>query len=181
MLRAPTDGVPGVGPAFWGPSQVRWPVVRSVRLRWRLNVRAPRYKGTDMITKPKQKVVEAARVRLGERLARLARLIELKAPDAIIASECLLVGEAGKMLSLETYLQRVEAEAVKSYDEYLGLCEGEGCEEPVAWAPSAATPTCPGPFHMTECLAHALVTEARMRREDAEVEAREGEKDDVCA
>jgi len=106
------------------------------------------------------KVRDEAILRLRNRVARLGRLLELEAPDPILISECLLIAEAAEILAPDAWHARAARAAAERHKRLLHLCEREGCEEAVAWIPSAASPTCPGPFHATHCLAHALEDEA---------------------
>ena len=113
------------------------------------------------------KLADEGRLRLKNRVARLHRLLELKAPDVILVRESYLVSEAAQMLHLDTWLAMEKSDLVDAQKLELFLCSADECEEDVAWRPSAATPTAPGPFHMTMCETHALETEKEMAEDDA--------------
>jgi hypothetical protein len=113
------------------------------------------------------KIRDEAFFRLKHRTARLAHLVELKAPDLILINEVLLLAEAAEMLGPEAWHAHAARIAVSRHKRLLHLCECDDCEEQVAWIPSAAAATCPGPFHATNCLAHVLQTEVEMNEDAA--------------
>jgi hypothetical protein len=102
------------------------------------------------------KIRDEAFFRLQHRAARLKRLVDLEAPDLILMNEVLLLAESAEMLAPDAWHAHAARVAVGRHKRLLHLCEHDDCEEAVAWIPSAATPTCPGPFHATSCLKHAL-------------------------
>jgi hypothetical protein len=117
------------------------------------------------------KIRNEALLRLKNRVARLSRLLELEAPDQILCFESFLVMEAAQMLSPDAWFSRERQRMGQEHKRDMGLCDEDGCEEPVAWIASADQPAPPaGPFHMTSCVKHALETEAQMREEDEEDE-----------
>src|ERR1700685_737383 len=118
------------------------------------------------------KVRDEGLLRLKNRVARLHRLLELEAPDLILINEANLVMQAARMLDEQAWVNLERQRLIRVHKSELHLCEEDGCDEPVAWRLSEATPTCPGPFHPVCCERHAKETEAAMAEDD-------GDDDDV--
>lgn len=116
------------------------------------------------------KIKEAAMMRLKDRTARLLRLLELEAPEAILVQGCWLIAEAGQLLSPDLWLAHVKEDMITEQKRLLSMCGEPGCERDVAWRPSATSGPPPGPFHMDSCLEHAKAAEEEMADEDREDE-----------
>jgi hypothetical protein len=108
------------------------------------------------------KMTTAGLLRLKNRLARIQRLLEAEAPPAVLAWECRLIAEAGKMLDPEAYFKRDREEWVHDQRFKLGLCADEGCDEEVATPIHALDVP---PLDHTHCAEHA--SEALLEEDDA--------------
>jgi hypothetical protein len=98
--------------------------------------------------------------RLKYRVGRLQRLVEMKVPEAILIRESLLLAEAAERLSPDAYRDLAADVATGRSKRLLNLCATGGCEEPVAWIPSAQRPRLSGVCQDTHCLKHARELEA---------------------
>jgi len=107
-----------------------------------------------------QEIRSEAFFRLKYRVGRLQRLVELEAPDPILIRESFLLAEAAERLAPNMCHEIAPNIAVGRSKRLLNLCECAGCEEPVAWIPSARKPRLPGAFQDTHCLKHVSELEA---------------------
>lgn len=64
-----------------------------------------------------------------KRVDRMRRLIASSAPDAMIANECELIGDCGRLMDPEGYLKRQLERELASARIRLGLCVEPDCEE----------------------------------------------------
>lgn len=106
--------------------------------------------------------------RLKYRFSRLQQLVELEAPDSILIRESFLLAEAAERLAPDAWRVLVVDEAVGRHKRLSNLCESNGCEEPVAWVPSARIPRLPRVFQDTRCFKHANELEAETADLDEE-------------
>lgn len=121
----------------------------------------------DTVSKGRE-IRSEAFFRLKYRVNRLHRLVEMAAPDPILIREAFLLAEAAERLAPDSWRVLGADEAVGRHKRLLNLCESNGCEDPVAWIPSARIPRLPRVFHDTRCLKHANELEAEAADLDEE-------------
>lgn len=100
-----------------------------------------------MTDSPKMK--DAGFLRLKKRVARLQTLLEADAPSSVIAWECRLIADAGKMVDPEAYFRRDREDWIRVQRFKMGLCED--CDETVAQPTHALDAP---PLEQSHCAAH---------------------------
>lgn len=83
-----------------------------------------------MSTSPK--MTAAGLLRLKKRIARIQRLLDAEAPSSVLAWECRLIAEAGRLIDPDAYFARERDAWVHDQRFRLALCADEDCDEEVA-------------------------------------------------
>lgn len=75
-----------------------------------------------------------ARGLIETRMVRMVRLIAAKAPDSLVASEAIMIGDAAVLLDPALVIQRTVAHKLELARTALGLCQHPDCDVELAKA-----------------------------------------------
>lgn len=118
------------------------------------------------------KMTAAGLLRLKNRVSRVQRLLDLDAPSSVLAWECRLIAEAGKMLDPDAYFSREREVWVHDQRFKLALCADESCDESVARPIHVLDQP---PLEHTHCTTHANEIVLDGEADDPDAPAQEGD------
>lgn len=112
------------------------------------------------------KIADEHRLLLKNRVRRLARLVDLDAPDVILMREARLVEKAARRIDPALYYATVADDELEAAKRSMRLCLTDGCEELVADPSGVHADPNSRPFADEHCEKHEAEMEAQAAEDD---------------